>query len=213
MVIAGTGTLATCASLYGPTSVFQYKHEIYIVDSLNNRIRIVDRNGIISTITGTGERGYNGDDILAIDAMIYYPAEIFVHNDQIYFSDRCNHLIRKILPNGIIKTIAGIAGDEGGYNGDDMLATTSKLKEPIGIFIDTSSQVYIIDSGNHCIRMIDQNGMIRTIVGTPCKDGYSGDVPFDFQKYPHIGPPRKKQSIKPFPHAYHDLIVKCEEQD
>ena len=48
---------------------------------------------------------------------------------------------------------------------------------------------------------------MRTIVGTG-REGYSGDVPFDFHKYPHIGP-RKKLPIKPFPNAYHDLIVIC----
>ena len=50
--------------------------------------------------------------------------------------------------------------------------------------------------------------MMRRVVGTDIH-GYSGDVPFDFEKYPHVGP-RKKTTIKPFPHAYHDLIVICE---
>ena len=52
---------------------------------------------------------------------------------------------------------------------------------------------------------IDRNGVMRRVVGTGTL-GYSGDVPFDFNKYPHVGP-RRKQFIKPFPHALYDLII------
>ena len=93
-----------------------------------------------------------------------------------------------------------------------METTETKFNEPRGIFIDTNSQIYIADCGNHCIRMIDRNGMMKIIVGTAGQKGYSGDVPFDFEKYPHVGP-KKKQWIKPFPHALYDLIVICKEQD
>ena len=101
----------------------------------------------------------------------------------------------------MITTIAG-TGDNG-CNGDDTLATRASLKSPVGIFVDADSQVYI--SCDQCIRKVDQHAMITTIVGTS-ESGYSGDVPFDFHKYPHIRP-RKKPLIKPFPHAYHDLIL------
>ena len=189
----GDDQLATNASLDNPTSVFQYKNEIYIADSNNYRIRKVDQNGMISTVWR---------------AMIIAPKCLFIHNDEMYFTDGLCQLF-KVFPNGITKTIAGIK-KEAGYNGDDQLATECKLNCPSGIFVD-DSQIYIADAHNSRIRKIDRNGMMRTIVGTG-KSGYSGDVPFNFQQYPHIGP-RKKQLIKPFPHAYHDLIVKCEEQD
>ena len=185
--------LATSASLNYPSSVFQYKNEIYIADSGNSRIRKVDQNGIITTVCVA----YG----LTLDS-------IFVHNDEVYFTDGM-YQVFKIFPNGTIKAIAGMK--KAGFNGDDMSATECELDYPMGLFIDTDSQIYIADSINHCIRKIDRNGMMRMVVGTGQK-GYSGDVPFDFQKYPHIGP-RKKSWIKPFPHAYHDLIVTCTEQD
>jgi len=62
---------------------------------------------MITTIAGTGAYGYNGDDQPATSAKLYYPYGLFVHNDHVYFSDFDNHLVRKILPNGMIKTIAG----------------------------------------------------------------------------------------------------------
>ena len=109
----------------------------------------------------------------------------------------------------MIKTVAGIENERGIE--DDMLATECKLNCPTGIFVDNDSQIYIADSFNHCIRKIDRNGMMRRVIGTG-QEGYSGDVPFDFQQYPHIGP-RKKSFIKPFPHAYHDLALICVELD
>jgi len=87
-----------------------------------------------------------------------------------------------------------------------MLVT--QLNGPKGMFIDNDSQIYIADTVNNCIRKIDKNGMMTRVIGTGTR-GYSGDVPYDFEKYPHIGP--RKKALKPFPQAYHDLIVICEQ--
>ena len=74
-----------------------------------------------------------------------------------------------------------------GSSGDGSLAIHALLNNPRTIFVDENAQVYIADFGNHRIRRIDRNGIVDTIVGTGVK-GYSGDIPFDFSKYPHIGP-------------------------
>ena len=214
--IAGTGEegyngddiLATSAILSYPENVYVYKNEIYITDPDNHRIRKVLQNGIITTIAGTEEFGYNGDDQPAIHSTLYVPKGICVHNDRIYFSDYYNNRVRMILPNGIIKTIAG--NGIGRDDGDTMLAIEAALKHPTGLFVDDSG-IYICCSNHSTIRKVDSNGIIETIIGTG-ERGYSGDVPFDFEKYPHIGP-KKKSLIKPFPHAYHDLIVVCVEMD
>jgi len=165
----GDGQLATSAQLQCPTSVFQYRNEIYIADMLNYRIRKIDQNGIISTISG--------NKIL--------PYSIFIHNDEVYFTDAVKMLF-KILPNGTITTIAGIENEEEGFNGDDQLASQCKLNYPRGIFVDVDSQIYIADTLNNCIRRIDQNGMMRRVVGTG-REGYSGDVEFDFEQYAYLG--------------------------
>ena len=194
----GDGQLATSIPLNNPTSVFQYRNDIYFTETGSGGIRKIDRNSIISTIAGTGSENN-------------YPESVLVHNDQVYFSDRLIHRVRTVLPNGTIQTIAGT--EKGEFNGDDMLATDTSLRRPCGIFIDaTDGQIYIADSDNHCIRRMDRNGMMKIIVGTGGKNGYSGDVPFDFEKYPHVGPP-KKPTIKPFPNYYHDLIVKYQSMD
>ena len=198
----GTSTFATSTSLK-PTSVFVHKNEIYVVDYLHSQIRKIDKNGIISTIAGTGRKGYNGDDILATSADIYIPVSVFVYNDEIYFTERESKRVRKIDRNGIISTIAG--NGKGGKSGDGELAINAKLIYVQGLSVTEESVIFV---DNDRIRKINQHsGIISTIVGTD-NAGYSGDVEFDFQRYPHIGP-KKKTTIKPFTYHYHDLVVKC----
>ena len=203
--------LATSATLFYPNSVFQYKNDIYIAHG-HHRIRKVDQNGIMTTIAGTGRtsynRGhvtYNGNDIPATDALLYGPYGIFVHNDEVYFSDMYNFEIRKIDRNGIITKIAGTGEfSQRSFYKDGTMALDASLNYVQGMCMDENSQIYFAEEYNHCIRKIDKNGIISTVAGNG-QGGYSGDVPFDFQKYPHIGPRRKKSWIKPFPQAYHDL--------
>ena len=190
--------LATSASLHSPSCVFQYMNEIYLAETFHKKIRKIDQNGIMSIIAG--KKGYGTLENGAIGGVY----SIFVHNYQVYFSEHENHQIRIIQPNGGIKKVAGIENARG-FMGDDRSAMHCTLDEPRGIFVDEDSQVYIADTSNHCIRKIDRNGKIRRVIGTG-NYGYSGDVPFEFHKYPHIGP-RKKPIIKPFPHAYHDLFI------
>jgi len=210
----GDGMLATDAQLYLPMNVFKYKNEVYISDWGNNRIRKILQNGIIVTIAGNGKYGYNGDNRLSIRTQLSQPFGLHVHNDEVYFSEKNGCRIRKILSNGTIATIAG--NGVAGYNGDNILATQSQLNEPSGIFVSNCGHVYIADYGNHRIRMVDsQSGMISTIAGTG-QEGFSGDVPFDFEKYPHIGRKylplfSKRSSDGQFTVAwsYCDMVIKC----
>ena len=105
----GDGQLATEAQFYCPMGVVvSSTDQVYISDGYNQRIRKIDRNGVISTIAGTGEDGYNGDDQLAVNALLNYPRGLFVTDDEeVFFCDWNNHRVRKIDRFGIITTIAG----------------------------------------------------------------------------------------------------------
>jgi hypothetical protein len=130
-------------------------------------------NGIITTIAGTGESGYNGDNIQATSATLYYPTSIFVTSDNcIYIADNFNDRIRKISPTGIITTIAGTGVS--GYNGDNIQATSSKLCYPSSVFVTSDNRVYISDYNNNLIRKVSPNGIITTIAGNGTA-GYNGD--------------------------------------
>ena len=214
---------ATTASLTGPKSVFQYKNEIYVTHE-NHRIQKIDQNGILTTIAGSGKATYhytditfNGNDIPATEALLFGLHGIAVHNDEVYFSDMYNFQIRKIDRHGIIRKIAGTGNaSEGPAYKDGTMALNTPVNYVHGLCVDEDSQIYFSEESNHCVRKIDQNGMVTTIAGTVrtsyyhghmTYNGFSGDVPFDFHKYPHIGPRKKKPLIKTFPKSLFDITI------
>ena len=180
--IAGTGVPgyngdnipATAAQLYNPHyMVFDAVGNMYITDFGNWRIRKINTSGIITTIAGTGVEGYGGDDSAAISARMDGPYGLALDNGgNIYFADFYNNVIRKIDAAGIISTIAGTGN--AGYSGDGAAATSAWFKNPAGILIGNSGNIYVADVNNHVIREIDSTGMVSTIAGTGHM-GFSGD--------------------------------------
>jgi gliding motility-associated-like protein len=153
---------------------------LYICDYGNNRIRKIDRSGIITTVAGnglTGDPGINGigDGGPAIQAPLYSPLAIAVDNTgNIFIADVSKNSIRKVDTSGIITTIAGQGLMNAGYSGDGGAAVLARLSAPTGITVDRYGNLYIADLGNHRIRKINANGMISTFAGNGTA-GYSGD--------------------------------------
>jgi hypothetical protein len=179
--VAGTGSygysgrdgLATLAMLNNPLGVAweAFTSLLYIADTNNNRIRVISKTGIISTVAGTGVAGYNGDSILATTATISYPMKITISSGILYIADTDNHRVRQIY-GGIITTVAG-TGDAG-YNGDGVQAVTASLFRPSDVSTDSYGNVYIADALNNRIRRVDVfTGLISTVAGTG-EAGFSG---------------------------------------
>ena len=137
----GDDQLAITAQLNRPRGLFVTDdEEVFFCDYLNHRVRNIDRFGMISTIAGNGIKGYNGDDQLATYAQLSCPAQLALHRNEIYITDSNNNRIRKVLQNGMIKTIAGTG--IAGYHEDDLLVATSvELNAPVGLCIH-NDQVY-----------------------------------------------------------------------
>jgi hypothetical protein len=172
-IIAGTTTggffngddiLATSSNLYIALCVINDSlGNLIISDSFNNRIRMVPKVagtyfgvsmptiGYIYTIAGNGTPGLSGDDgSEAVSARLRVPDGLALDsNGNLYFSDKYNHRIRKVTSNGKIYNIAGnsISGIEyGGYEGDDGLASQSKLVLPSNIFIQDDNTMYVAEN-------------------------------------------------------------------
>jgi len=171
---SGDGGPATSATMDFPYDVtIDTKGNMYIADYANQRIRKINSKGIISTIAGNGERGYTGDGGPATKATLNFPAGIDVDAaGNIYVSDQNNNCIRKIGATGTISTIAG--DGKSSYAGDGGSATQAELNAPIGIKVDADGNIYIVDSGNNCVRMINAQGIISTITGDG-KAGHKGN--------------------------------------
>ena len=177
----GDGTLATNASLNYPGSVkFDPSGNMYIADWNNNVIRKVVSSRVITTVVGNGygagalsTGGYTGDGGQATAAELYGPSDMaFDAMGNMYLCDASNNAIRKVNTAGIIITIAG---GTGGYNGDNIAATSAQLDYPIGLILDHSGNIIFADEGNARVRKINlSTGIITTIAGNSTH-GYGGD--------------------------------------
>jgi DNA-binding beta-propeller fold protein YncE len=147
---------------------------VYLVDADHHRIRMVDTTGVITTVAGTGRRGYSGDGGLATDARLYNPAGIDIDpSGNIYFADNWNNVIRRIdASTRLITTIAG--NGRQAFGGDGGPAIRARFNHPEHVEVGEDGTVYIEDTGNHCIRMVDPTGTITTVVGI-CESGFGGD--------------------------------------
>ena len=130
----------------------------------------------ISSMAGTGEKGFSGDGGPAAKARLNQPFDVALdRTGNLYFSDTFNHRIRRVdATTGVITTVAG--SGRKGFGGDGGQAGDAMLNEPYGIELDTDGNLFIVDRLNFCIRRVDgKSGIMTTIAGTGGKSGYGGD--------------------------------------
>jgi len=138
-VIAGGGSLAegdggpaTSARLNNPTNVaLDSIGNLYIADKVNNRIRRVGLNGMITTLAGTGASGNTGDGGAALLATLNSPTSVtFDSSGNLYVADTGNGRIRMVTPGGIIQSVP-----------------TPALSAPAYMMFDSAKNLYIADAG------------------------------------------------------------------
>ena len=162
--IAGTvdvaeGVPATEARLFNPYFVaLDSAGNAYISEASNHRVRKIDTSGTITTIAGTGERGYAGDGGPATQAEFDSPRGIGVNwLGEIFVADYGNDVVRKIDVLGRITTIR----------------TARRLYRPHGLALDLFGNVIVAEAHvrNHLVRRIDIRGNLTTIAGIPGQRG------------------------------------------
>jgi sugar lactone lactonase YvrE len=130
---------------------------------------------LITTVVGTGEKGFSGDGGPAGRALLNGPFDVvFDVAGNLFFSDTFNNRIRRVdADTGVITTIAG--NGEKGFSGDDGPAVDAALNEPYGVVIDREGNLYIADRLNRRVRRVDAgSGTIMTVAGTG-EAAYGGD--------------------------------------
>ena len=150
----GDGGKASEAGIFGARAVcVDGRGNTYICEREGNTLRRIDADGIITTVAGTGAKGYTGDGGPAIDCEFNGPKAIRCDADgNVLIVDTENHAIRKYdAATGIISTVAG--GHEG-PDGDGGQAVGAGLARPHGVVVDGDGAMYIADSENHRIRMV-----------------------------------------------------------
>jgi uncharacterized protein YjiK len=98
------------------------------------------------------------------DAHFYHPGGVAVDSaGNVYVADLGNHTIRKATAAGVVTTLAGTAGMAGSTDGAGVAA---RFKEPSGVAIDSTGNIYIADTGNYTIRKVTAAGVVTTLAGT-----------------------------------------------
>ncbi len=167
---------ASLAGLNAPSGVaVDNQGNLYIADTLNSRVRKVTADGIITTVAGNGTAGYAGDGYSAKEAELNDPRGIVLDSQgNLYIADSKNYVVRKVTTDGVISTIAGIAGSYG-HSGDEGLAVEAMLKQPFGLAVDSQDNLYIADIQDQVIRKVTTDGKISTVAGQSGIVGYTGD--------------------------------------
>jgi len=202
----GDGGPSTSAEVYSPSGLtIDSAGNVYFSDNAENVVRKVTPSGVISTVAGipyvvdgrnvTAYR-FGGDGGPAVSASLAYPSGLALDSvGNLYIADAGNNRIRKVAPDGIITTVAGIGQGapgfpipgwqgfldnypgygppplgsynlpSGGYTGDGQPATSEALNGPMGVAVDAAGNLFIADTQNHRIRKVDPQGIISTVAG------------------------------------------------
>jgi trimeric autotransporter adhesin len=181
---SGDGGPAVSAQLNTPQGVaLDAAGNVYIADSLNNRVRMVDTKGIITTFAGNGSvnpPGFWGDTGPATQASLHLPTGLVVDSSgKVYIAVSSDNTVRVVTTDGIINIFAGAGyqGYYGDYNAGTTTGTTvtganpgtatiAGLTNPQDVALGPNNSILIADTGNNVIRSVSSAGVISTLSGT-----------------------------------------------
>lgn len=155
----GSGTLARFADPWG--IAVDVDGTVYVADSLNNRVRRISSKGEVTTVAGSGERGFA--DGQGSKALFASPRGLAIDwTGDIYVTDYYNNRVRRVTRQGAVSTVAG--GMTKGFN--DGTATAAVFAEPLGVTVGRNGELYIADSANNRLRRITVDGIVATVAGS-----------------------------------------------
>jgi sugar lactone lactonase YvrE len=157
----GNGCLGTQAKLSAPAGLASdSRGNVYIADTGNNVVRELTTSGYIFAIGGPV---FSAPTALQVDS-----------NSNIFVADTGHNNIAEISSTGIVSVVAG--NGQNGNSGNGGLATAASLSSPTGIALDAAGDLYIADTGNHVIRLVNAAGTINSVAGTLAQSG-GGTLP------------------------------------
>lgn len=164
---------------------------LYIADQANQMVRQLHADGTITDLAGSpGLAGYSGDGGPGVDALLHGfedwmggPTSKFaVDGRALVLADTRNGVVRRLdLDTGMIERIAGKyvegaeVGSVPGYSGDGGDALDAVFAGPRDVDVGPDGTVYIVDTGNHCVRAVSPAGVVYTVAGVCGVGGFDGD--------------------------------------
>lgn len=157
------------ARFYVPSGVaVDTAGNIFVADTDNHTIRKITPDRRVTTLAGLA--GFRGSaDGPGSSARFYSPGAIAVDAEGFLFvSDTYNRTVRKISPDGVVSTFAGMAGKHGSTDGPGQ---TARFSWPHGLAFDAAGNLYVADSSNRTIRKITREGVVTTFAGLADSSG------------------------------------------
>ncbi len=140
--------------------VFDSFGSLYISEFNNHTIRKMT-NGQVLTFAGNGQPGFA--DGIGTSAGLNQPAGLAIDAaDNLYVTEWGSHRIRKVTPTGVVTTLAGSIFP--GFT--DGPGAAARFYRPDGIAVDPAGTLFGVENGNHAVRQISPEGVVRTIAGT-----------------------------------------------
>jgi cysteine-rich repeat protein len=183
----GDGGAATEAFLHAPGGLFaDTRGRLFIADTRNGRVRVVDSDGTITTVAGSGvpppadnadivDGALIGDNAAAVGALLRDPSDVVVDvHGRVWIADTGGRRVRRVEIDGTIVTVAGTGAR--GIDGDGGPATAARLDTPVGLALDADGDVYVVDSVGSVVRRIKADGRIESVAG---RGTYSARPPTD----------------------------------
>ncbi len=174
----GDGGLARDAQLKEPVALTVGPDgSLYIADREDDRVRRITQDGLISTVAGSDLNNWQEDNgVPATEVSMHYIADIALGPDgSLYIAELDAHRVRRITPDGIIRSIAGsYDGYVQGANGaEGSLPTAFRLKQPVGVVVSPSGTLYLAERGSHRIRRLSTGNEWNPegTVTIPAEDG------------------------------------------
>ena len=133
---------------------------LYVADTTNNTVRKINSSASVTTLAGLA--GVSGvTDGLGNAALFNHPSGLAIDtNGNSYVTDTGNSTIRKITPQGVVTTLAGMPGIAGMMDGT---GSDAFFNQPQGLGIDTNGNLYVADTGNAALRKVTPAGVVTTI--------------------------------------------------
>lgn len=134
---------------------------VYVADTGNHTIRRI-MNGEVTTFAGLAGQAGSADGT-GSGARFYSPLALALDTSgNLYVADEGNHVIRKITPEGVVTTLAGVARQAGLQDGS---GSEARFNGPVKLHFDGIDSLYVAETGNHALRKVKLNGVTTTVAG------------------------------------------------
>jgi len=135
---------------------------VYVADTDNHTIRKMTPGGVVTTLAGLAGN-WGSADSAASEARFNYPTGVAVDSaGNVYVADARNCTIRKVTPDGVVTTLAGLAGGSGTNDGT---GNAARFLSPSAVAVDSAGNVYVADTYSYTIRKVTPVGVVTTLAG------------------------------------------------